>query len=165
MTQQEYYNRLYKKAKKVIGNHTPLKADCGQLCDGACCKGDENTGMLLFPFEETGLDIKTTEEYRLAVCNGSCDREERPLSCMIFPFFPCIDENGEITAKPDLRGLSVCPMLHHIDEIRFDRVFLRRVARVGRILSKDEACRQMLEEISREIEDYEKMQKRFSMHN
>lgn len=158
---QEYYNRLYAKAKKAIGDHTPLKADCGQLCGGACCKGDENTGMLLFPFEETDLEIKTSGEKRLAVCQGSCRREARPLSCMIFPFFPCIDETGKITVRPDLRGMPVCPMLGHADEIVFDTVFLRRVARVGRILYGDKACRQMLEEITGEIEDYEKMQKLF----
>lgn len=158
---KNYYNRLYNKAKRAIGDRTPLKADCGQLCDGACCKGDENTGMLLFPFEETTLETKRTRERTLAVCNGYCNRDERPLSCMIFPFFPCIDENGEITVKPDLRGTPVCPMLSHTDEISFDTVFLRRVARVGRILSRDKESRQMLEEISKEIDDYEKMQKLF----
>ncbi len=155
---EEYYNRLYAKTKKIIGSHTPLRADCGQLCDGACCKGDENTGMILFPRETTALETKKCENHTLAVCKGSCDREERPLSCMIFPFFPCVDAEGNITVKPDLRGLSVCPMLNHIDAIKFDRVFLRRVARVGRVLSKDKACQQMLAEISREIEDYEDMQ-------
>ena len=158
---KNYYNRLYNKAKKAIGDQTPLKADCGQLCGGACCKGDSNTGMLLFPFEETTLETKNAGERTLAVCEGYCNRRERPLSCMIFPFFPCIDETGKITVKPDLRGMPVCPMLCHTNEIRFDPVFLRRVARVGRILSRDKESRQMLEEISKEIDDYEKMQSLF----
>ena len=158
---KDYYNNLYEKARNAIGDRTPLKADCGKLCNGACCKGDENTGMLLFPFEETTLERKSAGKWTLAVCNGSCDRNERPLSCMIFPFFPCIDEKGGITVKPDLRGLSVCPMLSHTEEITFDTVFLRRVARVGRILSRDKESRQMLEEISKEIDDYEKMQSLF----
>ena len=158
---KNYYNRLYNKAKKAIGDHTPLKADCGQLCGGACCKGDENTGMLLFPFEETALETKSAGKRTLAVCNGHCNRDERPLSCMIFPFFPCVDETGKITVRPDLRGMPVCPMLGHADEIVFDTVFLRRVARVGRILSRDKESRQMLEEISKEIDDYEKMQSLF----
>jgi len=44
------------KAKSIIGELTPLKGhDCGQLCSAACCKGDEQTGMLLFPGESTAL--------------------------------------------------------------------------------------------------------------
>lgn len=156
---KDYYNRLYNKAKRAIGKHTPLRADCGQLCGGACCKGDENTGMILFPHETTALETKKCESHTLAVCNGSCNREDRPLGCMIFPFFPCIDEENNIVVKPDLRGLSVCPMLHHTDEIKFDRVFLRRVKRVGRILSRDEACRKMMKEITEEIELYNKLMK------
>lgn len=70
---------LYNKVFKIIKDYTPLTVDCGVLCNHACCKGDENTGMLLFPFEETSLDVKITEDgNRLAVCNGSCDRNIRP---------------------------------------------------------------------------------------
>ena len=83
---QEYYNRLYAKAKKAIGDHTPLKADCGQLCGGACCKGDEETGMLLFPGEDTVFPVKEKNGNRLCVCEGACDRRTRPLSCILFPF-------------------------------------------------------------------------------
>lgn len=147
----DYYNRLYTKAKGVIGDHTPLKVDCGQLCDCACCKGDDETGMILFPHEKTEFSIKVGKGYELAVCDGSCQRSNRPLSCMIFPFFPCIDKDGNIEAKPDLRGKFICPMLSHMDEIRFDRVFLRRVARLGRILSRDGECRELMVKISEEI--------------
>lgn len=149
-------DKLYEKAKRAIENHTPLKADCGQLCGGACCKGDENTGMILFPDEKTCFSVKEESGVRLAVCQGICNRRERPLACMIFPFFPCIDSDGNITVKPDLRGRHVCPMVEHINEISFDTVFLRRVARVGRILSKDKDCREFLREVSREIELLEK---------
>ena len=40
-------------ARELLENLTPLKTDCGRLCQAACCQGDENTGMLLFPEEET----------------------------------------------------------------------------------------------------------------
>ena len=37
------YRKMYEKIFKLLGDLTPLKADCGLLCEGACCKGDENT--------------------------------------------------------------------------------------------------------------------------
>ena len=40
------------RAHALLDALTPLKTDCGRLCDGACCQGDETTGMLLFPGED-----------------------------------------------------------------------------------------------------------------
>ena len=107
------YNRLYKKAKNIIGEKTPLYKDCGKLCGGACCKGDEATGMLLFPFEETALKVTEREGVRLAVCDGSCNRNDRPLSCMIFPFFPYITPEGRVKVIPDIRGGEICPIVRN----------------------------------------------------
>lgn len=151
INREDYYSRLYNKARRIIGDHTPLKVDCGQLCNGACCQGDDETGMILFPHEKTKFSIKTGDGYDLAICDGKCQRSERPLSCMIFPFFPVIDKDGNIEVKPDLRGKAICPMLSYMDQIQFDRVFLRRVARVGRILSRDRECRDLMMQISEEI--------------
>ena len=30
-------------ARALLQNLTPLKTDCGRLCQGACCQGDEQT--------------------------------------------------------------------------------------------------------------------------
>lgn len=146
------YNRLYKKAKNIIGDKTPLKKDCGLLCGNACCKGDENTGMLLFPFEETVLKVTEKDGVRLAVCDGSCNRKERPLSCMIFPFFPYMTKEGRIKVVPDIRGYGVCPIVRNFGQARVDRAFLRRVKEVGRLLCEDEQCRSFLYEASRELD-------------
>ena len=151
MTPQKY-DRLYKKAKRIIGDKTPLKKDCGQLCVGACCKGDENTGMLLFPFESTVLTVTEKDGIRLAVCNGRCERSERPLSCMIFPFFPYATAEGRIKVIPDIRGYNICPLVRNFEQTRFDRAFLRRVKVVGRLLMTDDDCRAFLYETSREID-------------
>ncbi len=51
------FKALQEKAFDILGELTPLKADCGRLCGGACCKGDAQTGMRLFPFEETSLSV------------------------------------------------------------------------------------------------------------
>lgn len=146
------YDRLYKKAKDIISDKTPLYRDCGLICAGACCKGDGETGMLLFPFENTSLNITEKDGVRLAVCDGKCERRERPLSCMIFPFFPYITQDGRIKAIPDIRGYNICPLVRNYADTRFDRGFLMRVRRVGRLLAEDEECYRFLYETSREID-------------
>ncbi|MBQ6601655.1 MAG: hypothetical protein IIX36_08420 [Clostridia bacterium] len=148
------YQRLYKKAKNIMQDKTPLKKDCGLLCGKACCKGDAETGMLLFPFEETSLPVTEKNGVRLCVCDGSCNRRERPLSCMIFPFFPYITRDGRIKVIPDIRGSGICPIVRNFTETKIDRRFLRRVKKVGRLLSEDDECRAFLEEISRETDVY-----------
>ena len=148
------YQRLYKKAKDIMEDKTPLKKDCGLLCGAACCKGDSETGMLLFPFEETKLSVTEKDGVRLCVCDGSCDRQERPLSCMIFPFFPYITPEGRLKVIPDIRGGGICPIVRNFTETKVDRRFLRRVKKVGRLLVKDEECRLFIEGISREMDVY-----------
>ncbi len=140
------------QAKAVLKDYTPLFADCGTVCNKACCKGDKNTGMLLFPGEDTVLTVKEKDGTRLCVCDGKCIREERPLSCIIFPFFPYITESGKIEARIDIRGINICPLISHKEDVLFSRIFLRRIARAGRILVKDEECRRFMWETSREID-------------
>ena len=146
------YEKLYAQANRIIGDKTPLKKDCGQVCGGACCKGDSDTGMLLFPFEDTTRTIKEKDGVRLCVCDGSCNRDERPLSCKIFPFFPYVTSEGKIKVIPDVRGINTCPLVSHFAEVKFDRGFLYRVKKVGRLLYADEECRRFLEDTSREID-------------
>ena len=144
----------YDKIFKIMGNLTPLKVDCGQLCGGACCKGDSTTGMLLFPGEESPLTvIEDKNGHRLAVCNGTCNRDSRPLSCRIFPFFPTISENGKIFVEPDLRALRLCPLIEHSEDIEFDPKFFKAVKKVGKLLAKDDECRRCLEDITDELDE------------
>ncbi len=147
------YSKMYERIFKILGELTPLKADCGVLCGGACCKGDNNTGMLLFPFEDTDLEVKFNENSdRLAVCNGTCDRTKRPLACRIFPFFPTIDESGKVYVELDYRAFRVCPMVEHCDEIIFDKKLLKAVRKVGKILAKDTTCKEFLLKSTDEID-------------
>ncbi len=149
------YRKMYEKINKIMGDLTPLKADCGKLCGGACCKGDENTGMRLFPFEETTLRVKECGNgVRLAVCDGTCHRAERPLACKIFPFFPTVDEKGRVFVEADLRGKRLCPLITHSDEIVFDKRFFKALKKVGKILSKDPECLVFLREATEEIDTY-----------
>ncbi len=147
------YDELYSKIYSLFRNITPLTADCGLLCTRRCCSGSETTGMFLFPGEETSLEIKENRGRRLAVCNGQCDRNSRPLSCMLFPFFPAIDENGKINVELDYRGVAVWPLIANNEEVLFNRRFLINVRKAGKMLIKDEKCKKFIEEISEEIKE------------
>ncbi len=149
------YKKMYDRINRILKDLTPLKGDCGQLCGCACCKGDGNTGMRLFPYEESTLDVRELENgIRLVVCNGTCDRNSRPLACKIFPFFPTIDEKGKVYVELDYRAKRLCPMIEHYDEIIFEKRFLKAVKKAGKILSKDKKCREFLYESTSEIDTY-----------
>lgn len=151
----EKHKKIYDKVINIIGDYTPLTVDCGVLCNRACCKGDDNTGMILFPDEETTLDVKTTEYGdRLAICNGTCDRNTRPIACRIFPFFPTIDDKGKVYLELDYRAARLCPIIEHCDELLFDPNFLKALKKAGNVLSKDEECREFLKKITKEIDNY-----------
>lgn len=146
---------MYREIRRILGGLTPLRVDCGAACGGACCKGDGDTGMRLFPREESTLPLRELENgVRLAVCNGTCNRDERPLACMLFPFFPTIDEKGRIFVEADTRAVRLCPLLTHSDELVFDKRFFKAVKKVGKLLAKDEDCRRFLEDSTAEIDTY-----------
>lgn len=151
MSKDKIYNTVYKMLKDI----TPLKCDCGQLCNKNCCKGDETTGMLLFPEEKSGLNTITTESGIIAVCNGSCNRTERPLSCMIFPFFPVINDKGKIKAVIDYRGYGICPMVKNCEFIKFNRKFIKTVEKAGKLLYTDTDIKEFMISKGNEILEYQ----------
>ena len=111
-------SRLYRRAFALLGGFTPLRADCGALCEKRCCGGDAETGMLLFPGEKTSLPVKTVGGRTLVVCGGVCDRDARPLACRLFPLFPVPDGHGGLKAAPDVRG-GLCPLVQHAEDVAF----------------------------------------------
>ena len=149
------YAKMYAKINRIMGTFTPLRADCGRLCGCACCKGDDCTGMRLFPHEQTTLKTREIEGGdRLAVCDGTCNREERPLACRIFPFFPTVDQKGKVYVEEDSRAFGLCPMIGNADKIIYDKRFFRALKRVGRILAKDPECLAFLRDTTAEIDTY-----------
>ena len=153
-----YYKNLYNRASEILGELTPLYSDCGKLCGGACCKGDENLGMRLFPHEESVLNKTALENgTTLAVCNGSCERQLRPLSCKIFPFFPIIHDDGHISADIDVRAINLCPMVKNCDVIKFNKDFIIAVRKVGRLLATNSEIADFLLQTKAEIETYKKL--------
>ena len=142
----------------LLRNVTPLQYDCGKICHGKCCKGDGKTGMLLYPGEENIIDpeiniIKNEEGDSFAVCNGTCNRNKRPLGCRIYPLFPVI-KNGEqgeyIEVEFDSR--ADCPLTQ--GEYKITRKFAKNVKRVGKYLLLNKETAEFYRELSDEVHEY-----------
>jgi len=107
---------VIKKARKYLEEITPVKSDCGLLCGSRCCKkpdlsdftGSNNSddfGMWLFPGEDElyknngnfkiiNADGNNSYPFLACLYSGTksdfCQRQERPLFCRFFPYFPLI---------------------------------------------------------------------------
>lgn len=158
--------RYIRRAYALLENRTPLKTDCGALCAGSCCKGDENTGMQLLPSEEELLKfadftIKSANDTQYCICSGHCDRTLRPFSCRIFPYFPIPIRlrSGRYTIRvlPDPRALAVCPLLRS-ESAEIDPHFLHAVARAGRELLKHPDTREWLLNVAEQIRSIAELQ-------
>ena len=168
----------YRLFYALLDDLTPLAADCGTVCDAACCR--DCSGMRLFPGEEgviaslmsetDGFTFRQAGQDTLLVCNGHCWRGIRPLACRIFPLFPYVDEKGRVKAVYDPRAWRVCPLVKECRPVSvggvtpsestvadktytLQRPFVRAVRRIGRLLMQDDRCRTFLMEQSREIDD------------
>ncbi len=149
----------------LFRNNTPLAFDCGKICSGKCCKGDEKTGMLLFPGEETLVDkemeiIANNSGDKFAVCNGKCDRYRRPLACRIYPLFPVIRSNGEkdyIDVIFDSR--ADCPLV--CGDFKIENRFRKSVKRVGKYLLLNKETADFYKKLSSEVEEYDNLKKMF----
>lgn len=152
--------KLIHRAYKMIGNTTPIPADCGALCDAACCKGDEDTGMLLFPGEAARLANVPGFRVRrisymdgkawLLTCRGTCVRRLRPLSCRIFPLAPHVTLDGGVLALPDPRARRMCPLA---DGAHLDEMFRRRVERALKLLATEPRMLRFIQMLSDEIDE------------
>ena len=137
------------RAYAEIGDLTPLKTDCGQLCGAACCQPDEDGqgGVFLFPGEEALLadaDWGRIEPRRpgwiapILRCDGPCNREMRPLGCRIFPLTPVVGKDGVWTVRMDVRARPMCPLC--ASGLRgLDVEFVRAVRRALRVVAETEA--------------------------
>lgn len=157
---------VIKSCYSILNNVTPLEFDCGKICNGKCCKGDEKTGMLIFTGEEKLLDSDISVAHNedgtaVAVCNGSCDRRKRPLSCRIYPLFPLIkNENGREYIEVVYDPRANCPLC--FGEHKLSRRFVKSVKRVGKYLLCNEETEKVYRELSDEINDILKLQELFS---
>lgn len=158
-------NDIYKEAYRLLEKVTPLKVDCGQLCSGACCISEDNeAGMYLYPGEECmyknvkapwlriepsaflyGEEDKVTN---IAICDGTCDRALRPLSCRIFPLIPYLKEDGAPEIIIDPRAKAMCPLAKTFTLADFEPEFVRRVKLIFGVLLRNKDVRDFVIEQS-----------------
>lgn len=162
-------SEVYQIAYRIIGQETPLgKTDCGRLCSHTCCKGDRQTGMLLFPFEDrlydqtSGMTIVASsfaygnsQHAKLLLCGGQCERIVRPLSCRIFPLLP-IRQREEPVYLPilDPRARTLCPLSKTNDISLLHVDFIIAVKRLFVYLSYFPQIRSFLEALSEEAQEW-----------
>ncbi len=154
--------------REILERVTPLKQDCGRVCGARCCRPleGEETGMLLFPGEaeayagRAGWKIRKAAQGEMIVCPGTCTREERPLSCRLFPLLPLPGESGGIRVATDQRAKAVCPLARQ--GLRaMDPAFIEAVRKAGELLARDDEQAVFLELIAEEQEELKELRKRF----
>ena len=159
-------NETLKKARELLADVTPLKTDCGKVCGARCCRPleTEETGMLLFPGEEelyrekAGWTLRETPAGTIAICSGSCERNDRPLACRIFPLLPVIRNEG-IKVAADQRARAVCPLLRQ--GIRgMDPAFTDAVREAGRLLAGDPVQRKFMEMLTEEQDELKSLREK-----
>lgn len=162
---------LFLKVYRILERVTPLKTDCGLLCNKACCDGgDEDLGMYLFPGEElllsdlsyfrieaTDIQLENGNYVLLANCDGKCDRRLRPLSCRIFPLTPYLTYQQTLTIDLDIRATGTCPLANHKKAHTLQTDFIRAVRQSIRILAKDPEILGFIETLSRILDDYARL--------
>lgn len=154
-------------ARAILENVTPLCADCGATCGGACCRPleGEPTGMLLFPGEEAyylgreGYRMTDTDHGVLLICSGRCDRADRPLSCRLFPLLPLLRTEG-VKVATDQRAKAVCPLSRQGKEALAPE-FVAAVRQVGQLLAEDDAQRAFLLRLTRQQDELKALRTQF----
>ncbi len=161
MKKENVIESCYSKLRKV----TPLNFDCGKICNGKCCKGDEKTGMIIFPGEEKFIDenmkvFRNEEGDTVAVCNGSCNRNKRPLACRIYPLFPLlVSSEGKDRVEVIFDCRADCPITE--GDYQISRRFEKAVRRVGKYLLLNEEIKAYYKELSQVQTDYLKLLEKF----
>jgi hypothetical protein len=162
----------YTKAYGQLNRLTPLKFDCGKLCNQACCQGSEDAGMWLFPGEEEILAGETSFEIRpmkrqllngkflqWGICHRSCNREMRPLSCRIFPLVPFLTEKNIIVIDIDPRAKGICPLAGGRDQLQVE--FVRKVGQICRELAQEPEIWEFIGILTKEVEEYRRVAQLF----
>lgn len=163
---------IYLQIYRMFDRHTPLPVDCGNYCGSACCKGDEESGMYLFPGEKAVFDLIKPDgmavtdsgfEYEfggrlhhapILICGGRCDRSFRPLACRIFPLTPVLDENDNLIIINDPRAKKLCPLTDALSPDEYDAGFVRSVRRAFMILKRNKHVHAFLREYTDYINEY-----------
>ncbi len=100
---------------------------------------------MLLPYEDVLIggcrefEIKDTDDAKVLICGGRCQREFRSFMCRIFPYYARIDsQTGRISLRIDPRAVNVCPMALKKRGTRHSVYFHRNAVRAVRTLLYDE---------------------------
>jgi hypothetical protein len=158
-----------KAAYEILESITPLRKDCGSLCQRACCSSaceeEEETGMYLFPGEEEllagnadWLSIACLEQTSpglyLARCKGTCPRSLRPLACRIFPLTPYLTKDEILLVKMDPRANPVCPLARSLNRHDLRPEFVTAVRKASLLLIGDPSIKAFIAGLSRMLDSY-----------
>ncbi|MBQ3087879.1 MAG: hypothetical protein IJC45_11120 [Clostridia bacterium] len=155
MQLQEWY---IARAYNILSDAKPIDFDCGLLCHAKCCKGNSQDGMLLFPGEEKrfenkiGFVINDTPLGKTLICSGTCERNQRPLACRIFPLFPYVSKGAgryKISVLRDVRAVDYCPLC----DLELLPEFERKIRLATRSLLRDPECAAFLLQLTSEFTD------------
>ena len=114
--------------------------------------------------EEESFTVRPTQDnlgYPLLVCDGTCNREHRPLACRMYPLFPLVEgQPGQerIRLLYDPRGQRICPLA--AGKIPLEFTFRRAVRRAARVLLRDPACADYLRQTGAFLQEILELQRR-----
>ena len=159
---------LYQQIYRHFDDLTAVPFDCGKLCGKLCCQGDEESGMYLFPGEESlffgkeNFSVVPTDfmsggkQVKLLVCHGPCMRTDRPLSCRIFPLIPLYRKGCTLQIIHDPRA-AICPLTHPEAADCISKRFYTEVEYAFRLLVKIPAVAMFLDDLSYVLDDYRQL--------
>lgn len=164
--------KFYEKIYDIIGEESPLGIDCGKLCNKACCAvTDEITGMYLFPHEkelykklpvwakmyDTDFVYNGKDAADLFTCNGKCKREQRPLSCRIFPLIPYAHRGEKMQLVMDIRGKGMCPLATALSMEELEESFVKKVKKAMEACMCVEEIREFVYALTEEADELKKL--------
>jgi hypothetical protein len=144
------------QALALLRDATPLKTDCGTLCNRACCApdGDGQGGVLLLPGERELYPFPWGQiEGDVLFCDAPCDRSRRPFNCRIFPLVPAKTKDGTWSVRMDRRASSLCPLFGYGIK-GLDPSFVRAAKEAVRVLAQEKSYLPFLEEWSRREREF-----------
>ena len=151
----------------MLKDVTPLKTDCGEYCQNACCRdnGEAGSCVWLLPGEDDDsvmewADVRivtmpvTRSEAQAIFCRKLCQRDHRPFLCRIFPLSPYYSQKKQRwSVRMDRRAAAICP-LFQFGKSGLRRDFLEAAECAVNMLASDQDYRQALEELEKEESAY-----------
>ena len=143
---------IYLQLYKLFDDVTPVPVDCGQLCDKACCKGDDS-GMFLFPGEKEVFNLLNPDWVRIEKTDFTYDYNGKTYTT---PIAMC---QGHMDIIVDPRAKGVCPMAKGFYLEDFDAVFIKNIKKAFSLLMKNKQFKAFMVEYSKYLDEFKRFYK------